>query len=232
MTARIVERMRKALTPATVALLAAGCLAGAPAAAAPCKPGLLSDYTGLANCTIGGLTFSGFSVELFPGATLQIDPTMVMLSPVDGGFGIGSTPLSALAGDLLGLRFLFQVSSGQPLTGGTIALGDDRSVIPDGVITGLLSAGAAGDAIAFDIGIDAQPSASFVAAPASFFDVFVELGIDGGTGGQAAIGPTLATVRFAPAVQQVPEPASLSVAALGLLALVAGRRRRAAISAT
>ena len=98
-------------------------------------------------------------------------------------------------------------------------------------ITSILSAGAAGDAIAFDIGVDAEPVASFNTAPASFFDVFVELGIDGGPFGAAVAGPNLGSVTFATQSATVPEPSTLSLlfGTLGftlLVALFQARRRR------
>ena len=189
--------------------------------ALPCATTSLADYVSLGStgCTAGNLSLSGFAVEPFPGPTAtQIDPNSVTLSPVSDGFSMTSgTPLSADAGELLGLRFIFHVSVAG-LSGGTVALGD-RTVTEDGAITSILDAGLAGNAIAFDIGVDAEPAASFSSPPSSFFDVFVELGIDGGTGGLAMMGPDLGSVRFA-SEAVVPEPGLISLLLMSLLSVL------------
>ncbi len=192
--------------------------------AAACTPGTISDYVSLGSggCTIGGLSLSDFSVEPFPSATVQINPASVALSPASDGFVMSSgTALSAQAGDLLGLRFLFHVGA-VGLTGGTVALGE-RAVTEDGAITSILDAGSAGVAIAFDIGVDAEPVASFTSPPSSFFDVFVELGIDGGTFGSATMGPNLGSVSFATQAT-VPEPGVAWLTLTSLLSLLLIRR--------
>ena len=91
------------------------------------------------------------------------------------------------------------------------------------MITSILDAGSAGNAIAFDIGLDAEPVASFSAAPSSFFDVFVELGIDGGTFGSATMGPNLGSISFATQAT-VPEPGVIWLTLMSLLSLLLMRR--------
>lgn len=203
-------------------LLLAGSVGGAQAA--PCAADLLSNYLGAAACEAGAVTLSGFTIEPFPGATSDIDPTAVTLVPVSGGFDlVAATGLAAATGELLGLRLLLQVSAAA-LSGGSIALGSGAAATADGVVTGLLDAGAAGNAIAIVTEGLSFPMESF-SATASFFDIFVELAIDGGTAGSASLGPALASLRFATAAVAVPAPAPWALLALGLLGLAASRRR-------
>jgi hypothetical protein len=200
---------------------------GGPAQAASCVAGSLATYEslGATGCTIGALTISTLVVEDFPGpAAQQIDPGTVLVVPTSNGFTLGSTVASAAASELLGLRFTITAgaASGFSLSGASVALAD-RSVSPDGALTAILDAGAAGTAIAFDIGVDAQPAASFASTAASAYDLFFELGIDGGSAGSASAGPQLAALSFAIAI---PEPRSALLLGLGLLALAANRRRQ------
>jgi hypothetical protein len=197
--------------------------------AIPCAPGSVADYVGSAGCSVGGLDFLAFTVEPFPGpGAIQIDPSGVQLVPVSGGFALAiGTPLSADAIDLLGLRFGFNVAAAGGLTGGMVALGDTM-VTPDGVITSLLDAGADGTAIAFDIGDIIEPVASFSTAPTGFYDVFFELGIDGGVSGSALAGPNLGSISFTTASGTAPEPGTVSLLLASVLALVLLRHRRIA----
>ena len=215
--------MKKLLTLASLVLLLGG---AGEALAVPCANASLSDYVsiGATGCSTGGLTLSSFSVEAFPGpAATQIDPASVTLAPFANGFSLLSgTALSASAGDLLGLRVLFHVTATN-LFGGTISLAD-RSVTPDAAITAILDAGTLGNAIAFDIGVDAAQSAAFSTPPSGFFDVFVELGIDGGLSGSASAGSHLASVSFA--TQPIPEPDTALLLGIGLLGIVLLRRLR------
>lgn len=185
--------------------------------ASPCQPDTLAAYLatpGLA-CDVGGLTFSAFVVEDFPGtSTEQLLPATIGLIPAASGFGLEVERLLASAGDLFGLRFGFRVA-GSALAAGEIALGPVATVSGDGVITALLDAGAAGNAIAIAADGIAPEPARFTTAPSSFFDVFVEIGVDAGPGGHAAIGPRLAEFAFAP----IPEPPALGLMLLGLAGL-------------
>jgi hypothetical protein len=188
------------------------------ASAAPCTVSSLADYVtlGSSGCAVGDISFSAFSVEAFPGpGALQIDAGSVFLAPVPNGLSLASgSNQTASAGELMGLRFGFRVSASAGLTGGAVSL-VDTSVTPDGVITAILDAGTAGNAIAFDTGDIAEPLASFTGSAFGFFDVFYELGVDGGLSGQAIAGPNLGSVTFA----VVPEPGTLPLM-LGLLSLL------------
>ena len=199
-----------------------------PASAAVCGAGSLADYLalGAGGCQVGGLTFSGFSVDTFPGPTAQqIAPGSISLSPLANGLALSSAgPLDAAAGELLGLRLLFAVSA-PSLVGGSVALGDPYSVSGDGVITAYLDAAAAGLAIATLADGLADTPASFASAPFASYSSFLELGIDGGTAGSASLGPQLASVTFATtAVNAVPTPGTASLSLLALLALACSRR--------
>jgi hypothetical protein len=217
-----IERALLALVVGTVGAIGS-------ASAAPCAPASLSAYAALGSggCTVGSLTFSDFVVEAFPGPTAtQIAPASILVAPVANGFSLSSANiLTAAAETLLGLRFLFDVT-GPSITGGTVALGSDRTVSGDGVITGLLDAGSAGNAIAIATADASDTPASFVSSPAAFFDVFFELGIDGGTTGSASLGASLATLTFDAAAAPIPEPSVAALSLLGLIALLAQRRWR------
>lgn len=193
---------------------AASGLVTSAADALPCVPGTLSEYLALdvAGCTIGQTSFAGFAVEPFPGGATDLAPESITLAPDGIGFIVSvPEPVEAGAGQFFGLRLLFGVENPRGLFGGTIALGES-AVAPDGVNTALLDADAFGNAIAFDIGDGITDRvASFGGGPSSFFDIFVEIAIDGGIGGSATLGPTLADFSFA-----VPEPPALLLWALAL----------------
>jgi hypothetical protein len=212
---------RSLLVVCAIALVSAA----GKAAGAPCAASSLTDYVslGAGGCTVGTLSFSAFSVEPFPGpGALQIDADSVSLVPVANGLSLVSgTEQTAPSGELMGLRFGFRVGTPPGLIGGAVSL-LDTSVTPDGAITAILDAGTAGNAIAFDVGDSAEPLASFTGPVSSFFDVFYELGIDGGLSGQASAGPNLGAVTFA----IVPEPGTvpLMLGLFGLLLLFRLRR--------
>jgi hypothetical protein len=201
---------------------------GSNADAASCATASLADYAelGAGGCSVGALTFSSFVVEAFPGPSAQqIAPTSVSLSPLANGLALsGAGALNANTSELLGLRFLFTVSL-PSLGGATVALGADRTVGGDGVITALLDAGAAGNAIAISIDGFSDTPVSFVSAPLANYAAFLEFGIDGGTVGSAGIGPQLASLTFA-ASNPIPEPGTAALLPLGLACLIAFARRR------
>ncbi len=211
-------------------------LAAAPAVGAPCTSGSLSDYLTGGSCDVAGITVDDF--RLFPdlpSGTTPIDPASVTVSPVVGpaglAFALGRT---AGAGELFGLGLGFSVG-GSGLVGGVLEL-LGASATGDGAVTaiqglcfggsyvadpvlGATCAATELTQIAFATASISDPLQTRAFAPASFFDVFVELAVDGGPSGSAA----LDAVRLA---FPVPEPNGLALAALGLVALAARTRRR------
>lgn len=231
--------MKKTLRAAFAALA----FATGSAVGAPCTSTSLSDYLTLGPCDLGGTGITVDNFRLFtplPTGTTPINPTAVtvnpLLSPAGLFFGLGQT---ADAGELFGIRFGFSVASAG-LAGTTLEL-LNASATGDGVVTaiqglclGSLFVGDPGNGgtcagsapppvIAFAIDGLSDPVQPQTFPVSSFFDVFVELSVDGGPSGSAALGAFSLTFAGARAV---PEPAGLGLAALGLVALAAWTRRR------
>jgi hypothetical protein len=120
--------------------------------------------------------------------------------------------LSAGPGDIL--EAFFRLNAAATLSAASVAL-DGANATGDGAVTGILDV-CAGDSFLGAVPIDcfgvpgsvvvavadgiSFPSDSVTFAPASFFDVFVDLTVDGGLNGSATF--TSATIGL----QAVPEP--------------------------
>ena len=231
-------------------MLVALLLGSGPVGAAVCTTAALSDYIalGAAGCTIDGVTFSEFTgvAPLNPAAT-PISPSSINLMPLTGpggpGFELSSaTALNASAGTLLELWFGFVATagSGNSLTGSSLSLGSS-AVVPDGANTIIADICPDGDfaspstgcstspvsLIVFDAGFAASASDSTPIGPSSFFDVFVDLVIDGGPAGDSTLGPTLGEFRTAVSASTVPEPSTWCLVAVVLAAAVTYARRSA-----
>jgi hypothetical protein len=218
-----------------LALVFVGVVAPSSVAAPLCVSGSLADYLSLiGGCDIGGVTVADFTaVPVLPGVD-DIPAADITVTPVPGlaGFDFGFSH-TATAPEQLGTRFRFSLTGGG-ITGGSLALRDSTAT-DDGVVTALEfvcvggsyattdPSGCAGSgeailAVAHNL-LGADPPDLETFGIDSFFDVFVEITIDGGPGsGSASLGVVRTT--FA----SVPEPASFLLIGIGAAAW-AGRRK-------
>ncbi len=227
-------------------LLAAAFLVVIPslALAAPCVPGTVTNYVGLgaSGCQVGAFTFFNFEgLPSFSGGT-PVSPALVQVAPSINAVGPRldfSLTSSASANQLLGIAIGFSIS-GSTLNGavlsmvGAAATGNGvvtavEDICRGGVFTsdpsncttsGQVTLVTAQDSIG-PTGPDAQKFPI-----TSFFDVFVDIAIDGGPSGTARLGaaagpPGTVTAQFA-----TPEAASISLIGIGLLSIWAFARCR------
>ena len=222
----------------------------AVAVAAPCVPGSLTSYFGLGSggCDVGSATFFDFTSGpslVLPSADV-ISPSDITVTPavlVDGAQLAFSMDQSVDVDGFLGILIGYSVAAlGSSTFGaatldltGAAATGDgDVTVVEDVCLGGVFSTGPSDCQGAPDTLAVAQlpefstspDSLSFI-APASFFDVFVDLGIASNGAGTAALNGAV-TTQFtgAAAPAAVPEPMSLLLVGSGLLGLAARARRK------
>ncbi len=204
---------------------------------APCLSGTLQSYInlGVTGCSVGGVDYSAFS--LVPGqfGATQISPGSINITP--GGTQLQTMLLlslnqTATAGMLL--ETIFRVRAAGLLTGASIAL-NSPTVTGDGAVTGILDVCAGGNfagsapsgcptiartaAVFATAGGPNQLSDSVSFAPSSFFDIFFDVSIDGGSAGSA----TLPSASLG--VNAVPEPSAILLVALGIGAIGIRRYR-------
>jgi len=203
--------------------------------AAVCVPGTLQSYIGLGSggCQLGPLLFDNFAIASGQSIATPISPSQVQVTPGGSLFlpsllftlnsvaGPGSIFESFFRFQAVGAETGVSISLNNPTATGDAAVTGTLDVCRNGTFAGsapIGCSGASGSAIAFQIAGDSQLSDSTTFAFSSFFDVFVDLTIDGGLAGTASL-PS-ATV----AVAAVPEPATLWLIAAGLI--LVGRRRQ------
>jgi hypothetical protein len=224
-------------------LLGVALVAVAPlAVAAPCVPGTLQDYFDLVGgCEIGVTSFSEFTDIPGPSGGTPIDPTLILVTP---GSSVVNPHLTftfdrtATGTDFFDNVFRFLVSgttastrfngaratlNGASATGnGVVTLVED--LCEDGTFDPLTPTGCTGapeTLIALATEFVSIPSASTtLGSPISFFDVFADIGIDGGLAGTASL--VSATLAFA----LVPEPPMFALLLVALAALAVTARRR------
>lgn len=213
-------------------------LCGSTLFGAPCVSGTLQSYInlGVTGCSVGGVDYSAFS--LVPGqfGATQISPGSINITP--GGTQFQTMLLLTLnqtdnAGGMF-LESIFRVRAAGLLTSASISL-NSPVVTGDGAVTGILDVCAGGNfagtapsgcpttaqsALVFAIaGGPNQLSSSVSFAPSSFFDIFFDVSIDGGTNGSA----TLPSATLG--VNAVPEPSAILLVALGIGAIGIRRYR-------
>ena len=213
------------------------------ASAAPlCTTSSLQTYInlGAGGCSIGGATFFDFSSDptLFPPAATEISAADILVTPTAplGGAQL-EFGLSAGAGSAEAIGVLIGYSVSGPIFNlATLALsGSDAS--SDGVVTAVqdLCLGGtfgadpttcSGALLSMTVLEDELgpigPSQLFLGS--SFFDVFVDITIDGGTFGSAELDGTVRNQYTSD--QVIPEPTSLLLIGSGLAGLASRPFRR------
>jgi len=222
--------MRILLFTAALLLLAGTAFGG------PCLPGSLQDYLFLsAGCTVNSVLFQDFFLGEIASFSTEIDPLTIQVTPggsPSGAFFLFTLNRTAGPGEVLESSIHFDATGA--LAGASIRLGNPV-VAGDGAVTGVLDVcadgfflgvepvgcnGNPGAAIAFATDFDTQPVDSLRFATSSFFDVFVDLTIDGGLGGFAGLDTAEAAVL-------IPEPSALLLIAGGLVTItLAGKCRK------
>jgi hypothetical protein len=207
-----------------------------PAAPVACVAGTLADYIALGTdgCTLGPATVADFESGVLLLSAVEILPADVTVTPLAGiGLDFGVTR-SAAAGDLFDILIRYSLS-GASLSENTLSM-TGTSATGDGVVlaiedkcTGGTYAGADPTTPCSDTPVTAivvqdafgLVSPDVVSFPVrSFFDVFVEIPVDGGLSGSAEIDGAVRT-----AFASAPEPSMMLILGFGLAAALARRRR-------
>jgi hypothetical protein len=203
-----------------------------------CMPGTLDAYIGLGStgCQIGTTQFSDFASLEIPSAATQIDPSAVLVSPVNDLNGPGLEFVlnqTADAGEFFDVRFGYNVSN-NTFSGITLFLTGPFAT-GDGVVTTIeeIWPGAPFDPfyinpasstiIVFAIEGINDTFEQLTFPPVTSIGVIKDIGVDGGLTGTGTL--LSATNQFTVS-QPIPEPATILLVAAGLGYLGIYRRRR------
>ena len=225
-------------------LLLCGCLAVLSCTAivgAPCFPGNLQTFIdlGATGCQVGAVQFTAFTELEGQTSATPVDPEQVQVTL--SGTALNPTLLFTLnraanAGQVFESFLRFSASG--PLAGASLGL-TSPAVTGDAAVTALLDVCANGSfsgpapfgcptsqasLVAFAIDQSSRLSDSARIDTSRFFDVLVDLTIDGGQSGSARLNS--ASVGFA----AIPEPSAGLLVVCGLLAIAVGRARRRVFS--
>jgi hypothetical protein len=216
------------------------------AGAAPCLPGTLESYIGLGagGCEVGGALFSNFTsgTSLFGGT--EIDAGDISVTPFDLGLDF-ALDASAAANELTGVAIAFQVSgvslgsaalsmtgasatpSADPFeTGGVVTAVQDLCVGSAFAPFPFCEGTSANNIVAED-GVVPVLTDSETFAAAMLLDVVLDITIDGGTAGAAALDGVVTAEFAAGSSPPVSEPATLLLMGAGLVGIAGRFRRRA-----
>jgi hypothetical protein len=225
--------MRKFLAAAVFVLA----LPAAGTAAPICVAGTLQSYIalGAGGCEVGGALFSHFSSAASTAGGTEIDSDDVVVSPFSLGLEFTLTA-AAEAGELAGILIGYGLSGPSLASLGLSMTGSSASF--DGVVTAVeevcagaafspfpICGGGAATLIVYDIGVDSDTDESGSVPLAPFLDIFVDIAVDGGLLGEAALDGKVRT-SFARGAA-VPEPATMLLVSAGVIAALARRRRPA-----
>lgn len=202
----------------------------------PCAPGTLVDYINLFSdgCSIGDKVFFDFTELTIPTGSTPIDSATIAVTPVDVflrpelRFTVNT---SAGPGEFLDTRFAYSVTSRAPVVGLTLQH-TDALAAGDAAVT-VIEDSCLGDVFSFDLcfatmgtplitfatDFDELSSDRTSFAPVFTLGIANDIGVDAGLAGSAAIGSVINRI------DEVPEPATGLLTALGLIAAALLRRR-------